>query len=163
MVDKDVDVFINNDRYKPILEALIDTFPELSHIDVETIVTISNIKTDNRDKKAKMVYADITKVSDKLLNINRLYYSGNKHYKYILQIYENHTEDLTNNQLVAVIYHELLHINSEGNLRGHDFEDFYAVIDKTKNTRWTTVEIDSILPEDITEKINEHLDNSRNF
>ena len=94
--------------------------------------------------------------------MNKQYYFGNKPYKYILQIYENHVEGLTKEQLVVVIYHELLHISVEGNLRNHDFEDFYQVIDKVKNTRWGQegMNIDSILSSDLTKQVHEHLDNT---
>lgn len=161
-INNDQDFFINNKRYKFVVETLISYFPELSHIDPDEIIVVSNIKTDNRGKKSKTTYADITKLSDKLFDVNKQYYLGNKPYKYILQIYENHVEGLTKEQLVVVIYHELLHISVEGNLRNHDFEDFYQVIDKVKNTRWGQegINIDSILSSDLTKQVHAHLDNT---
>lgn len=159
----DLDFFINDKRYKFVIKTLVDYFPELSHIDPEEIVTVSNIKVDNRNKKAKTVFADITKISDKLFAVNKEYFIGNKPYKYILQIYENHVENFTDEQLIVVIYHELLHISEEGNLRSHDFEDFYGVIDKVKNTRWANdgAQIESILDDDKTKEIQEHLANTK--
>lgn len=159
---ENTNIILSNNRYKFIIETLCNNFSELKHINPEDIVIVSNIKVDYKEKIQKLIYADITKISDRLFEVISQYYNNKNPFKYILQIYENHITELSLNQLIIVIYHELLHIGEDGILINHDFEDFYAVIDKTKDCNWCKIgyNINSILPDNITKNIQEHLSNS---
>lgn len=107
---------------KEIAEQLINSIEDLNHIDLLDI-KVGYLYSDNEKKqRGNKVFADITQVAGLLS-----YYCD---YHFIVTVYEPNVIDLTDAQIQVLIYHELLHIDSEGKLRGHDVQDFYTILDR---------------------------------
>ena len=73
----------------------------------------------------KLVYADTTRVSDKLKEFADL--------DFVITFYSPYTEELSEEILERLMYHELLHIgfkDGKASIIPHDLEDFRKLIEK---------------------------------
>lgn len=82
--------------------------------------------SDSPKKSAgKLVYADTTKVSDKLKGFANL--------DFVITFYSPNTEELSEEIMERLMYHELLHVGFKEGVAAiipHDLEDFKKVVEK---------------------------------
>lgn len=86
--------------------------------------------------EGRLVYADICTVPDK--------YKVLAEFDYIITVYENNAALLSEQGMRILLEHELRHINIKNTSKGinygiigHDFEDFYRIIEKY-GMEWST-------------------------
>lgn len=91
-----------------------------------------------KKSEGRLVFADIKPVPEQ--------YKALCEFDYIITIYTHNTALLNDMQFRILLEHELRHVNiingSKGIVYGtvgHDFEDFYAIIDKY-GIEWSTVD-----------------------
>ena len=56
--------FLINNAYRPIAEALVDKYPELSHIAVDSILFIEDLESTKKNK-GHQVFAQISTLQEK--------------------------------------------------------------------------------------------------
>ena len=90
-----------------------------------------------RTSEGRLVFADIKSVSEQ--------YKAICDFDYIITIYTPNTALLSETQFMILLEHELRHINITNGrkgivygTKGHDFEGFYAIIDKY-GMDWSTL------------------------
>lgn len=123
-----------NENYRPIAEALKAKFEELQYVPVKNILFIENTE-DKRKNNNKIVYAQISKVPGKWEEI--IYQVTGKYFHYMLEIFKENTMLMSREQIVALIYHELRHIQlvqkKDGpsiDIIGHEVEDWLNMVEK---------------------------------
>ncbi|MDA8228746.1 MAG: putative metallopeptidase [Desulfitobacterium hafniense] len=123
-----------NENYRPIAESLKAKFRELEYVPVKNILFIENTE-DKRKKNNSTVYAQISKIPPKFEEI--IYQVTGKYFEYMLEIFKENTYAMSREQIVALIYHELRHIQlvqkkdgSEIDIVGHDVEDWLNMVEK---------------------------------
>lgn len=91
-----------------------------------------------KKSEGRLIFADIKPVPEQ--------YKALCEFDYIITIYTQHTALLNDMQFKILLEHELRHVNivngSKGIVYGtvgHDFEDFYAIIDKY-GMEWSVVD-----------------------
>lgn len=161
-----------NQNYRPIAEALKAKFTELQYVPVQSILFIENLE-DKKKKNNKTMYAQISKVPNKWAEI--IYQVTGRNYEYMLEIFKYNTAHMSREQMIALIYHELRHIQFvkeklEVDIVGHDVEDWLNMVEKlglnwpsTKaqvydlladNVNWETIEgPPSLIPAEMTLKL----------
>lgn len=136
-----------NDAYRPIAEALKAKYRELEHIPVKHILFIENTE-DKRKKNKATVFAQIGKVPDRWGDI--IYQTTGKHFSYVMEIFRNNITEMSREQIIALIYHELRHIGYDGDLISHDIEDWANMVEKLGvNWAGTKAYIPDLLDKDI--------------
>ena len=116
-------------------EALVDVANSLA-----TIIYLSS--EHKKSSNGKVVHAECEKVSEK--------YKWGILCDFTITVFEPNVEGMTEEQLYALIFHELLHVgivfNSDGtesyNIVPHDLEDFKIIIDRY-GTDWSRVDGES--------------------
>jgi predicted metallopeptidase len=108
-----------NENYRPIAEALVKKFEELKHVPVKNILFIENME-DKRKKNNAIVYAQISKVPGKWEEI--IFQVAGKHFDYMLEVLKENTIHMSREQIVALIYHELRHIQIVTKKDGRDLD-----------------------------------------
>jgi len=119
-----------NQNYKPIAEKLKAKFKELQYVPVDYILFIENLE-DKKKNKNKIVCAQISKVPEKWEDI--IYQVTGRRFVYMLEIFKENTAEMSREQIIALIYHELHHIQlvkDNIDLVGHDVEDWMNMIEK---------------------------------
>lgn len=122
------DVFnfeVCNDRYKPVAEQLVEKFNELQHVDPQSILFVMNTKGKAKKGKAPIL-AKTSKVPPKWQEI--MFQTGSPAYFYIIEFSEADTSALDENQMIALIYHELRRIDLNGNVTIPDVHDWYQLL-----------------------------------
>lgn len=114
-----------NEGYRPIAEALVEKYPELGHIPVDKILFIDNVETEAR-RKGRYVLAQVGLAPSRWAQIITQL-SGVETW-YFMEIFRKNTKGLSEEQLVALIYHELRHIGRDGAMVAHDVEDWGNMI-----------------------------------
>ncbi len=109
-----------NESYRPIAETLRGKFTELENASVKNILFIDDL-TKRKTKAGKLVFAEISKIPTRWQEI--LEQTTGFYFEFLLTIYRQNTENMSRAQLVALIYHELRHIQY-GELVGHDIEEW---------------------------------------
>lgn len=136
--------WIKNWIYRPIAEKLVNKFPELSHIKPKNILFIEDMewKRPNSSKPKKYWMARISKANKQFADM-----SG---YGYTLETRNYFIEKMSREQIVALIYHELRHIDQYGDLQSHDVEDWDNMI-ATLGKDWaeTQTEIANLIEDDV--------------
>ncbi len=136
--------WIKNFIYRPIAEKLVKKFEELKHIKPSTILFIEDMEWEEpKSAKPKRHWMGrISKANKQFTEI-----SG---YDYILETRNHYIENMSREQIVALIYHELRHIDQFGDLQPHDIEDWNNMI-ATLGTDWATTQasIKDILKDEI--------------
>jgi len=118
--------YMINDAYRPIAMALADKYPELDHIKHHQILFIDNISGtgSHLDKKK---YAQIGKIPGKWQEIIQQM-TGRKFF-YVMEMFRLNICEMSREQITALIYHELRHIDIDGDLKSHDIEDWTEMIE----------------------------------
>lgn len=123
-----------NNSYRPIAEALKKKYEELQYAPIKRILFIENME-DKKKKNNKIVYAQISKVPGKWEDI--IYQVTGKYFEYTLEIFKENIINMSREQIIALIYHELRHIQlvqKEGgpdiDIVGHDVEDWLNMVEK---------------------------------
>ena len=124
---------IKNWYYAPIAERLVEKFEELEHIGVGVILFIEDVEwTKPKGVSSKKPWiARMKKANEMLENIWG--------YRYVMETRGYFTEDMSREQIIAMIYHELLHIGYEGELKPHDIEDWGSMV-ATLGANWATTQ-----------------------
>jgi len=120
---------IPSDEIRQIAEDLIEQMPELEYIK-NSSANIAYLMSDAEKKSGgKLVLGTCERVASKWFWIVP--------YEYLITLYLPNVERLNDEQMRALVLHELLHIDIEvdGNeeeyrIRPHDFEDFMIVINR---------------------------------
>lgn len=141
--------WIKNWIYRPIAEKLIKKFPELKHINPYKILFIEDMEWEKPDsiKPKRHWQARISKSNKQ--------FAAMTGYDYILETRNYYIEKMSREQIVALIYHELRHIDQYGDLQPHDIEDWDNMI-ATLGKDWSSTKAgiknlidDSILWEEL--------------
>lgn len=113
-------------KYKRIGTKLINSLPSLQDIKDVRIAFLSSDVEKKRD--GRLIFGDCTKV-------NQSRYDWTCPFDFFITIYEPNIIDFNEEQLKALIHHELLHVgvNNEGTeptfyVAPHDIEEFYEVM-----------------------------------
>lgn len=132
--------WIKNYLYRPIAEKLVLKFKELKHIRPKKILFIEDTLYEPKGDKKSWV-ARIGKASKQ--------FQAMTGYEYICQLREYYVDKMNAEQVIALIYHELRHIDLEGDLVKHDIEDWSNMI-ATLGADWaeTKAQIKNILEDD---------------
>lgn len=113
---------ISNDRLKPIADALIAKYDELSHIRVQYIVFVIN--HTSRDKKVRL--AKTSRIPVKWTEL--LFQLGAVSYLYTMEFYAKTTATMDESQIVALVYRELRKIGREGDILTYDVQDWWQIL-----------------------------------
>lgn len=136
-----------NEAYRPVAEALVKKYKEIGHVVINNILFVED--TEGKKKKAgKTVYAQIGLIPDKWDDI--IYQLTGKRFGYMMEIYKINICMMSREQIFALIYHELRHIDTDGSIKGHDIEDWTNMIEKL-GVDWgsTKASIPNLLDEDV--------------
>ncbi len=136
--------WIKNYIYRPIAVKLIKKFEEIGHIKPNKILFIEDMEWEKPDstKPKRHWQARISKTNKQFADM-----SG---YEYILETRNYFIERMDRAQIIALIYHELRHIDQWGDLQPHDIEDWDNMI-ATLGKDWATTkaEIENLIDDDI--------------
>ncbi len=128
--------WIKNYQLRPIAEKLVRKFEELKHIVPTRILFLENIVwTPSGPVPKKNWVARIGKASQWL--------QDTWGYGYVLEIKQYYMEQMSKEQLIATIYHELRHIDIDGLIKPHDIEDWDNMV-ATLGTNWVTTKAEII-------------------
>ena len=133
--------WVMNYRYKPIAYQLVNKFPELQHIDPAKILFLEDTEWEPGPAAKRPWQARISKANKQLEAMTG--------YEYVLETRKHYTGDMQGAQLVALIYHELRHIDWDGSIIKHDIEDWSNIV-ATLGADWSTTiaQIPDILDDD---------------
>lgn len=136
--------WIKNYIYRPIAIKLVQKFDELDHIRPESILFIEDTEWEPKDLTKHQWVARIKQANKELESMTG--------YEYVMELREFYTRNMTAEQVIALIYHELRHIDLDGRIIEHDIEDWENMI-ATLGVDWNTTraEIPNILSEDFNE------------
>jgi len=112
---------------REIIQKLCDQYPdELWAVRPDTIITLGVSNKERPKSSNKMASIRPLKGATKaLMQIN------NVNIRYLIELYWSDYNEWNNAQKAAVIFHELIHIDSEvGKTVKHDVEDFRIMVDK---------------------------------
>jgi len=155
VVDEWSGKYFINEYYRPIAEKLVEKFPELKYAPVKNILFVENTE-DERKKSHKTVFAQISKIPGRWEQI--IQQMTGKQFEYMIEIFKENVAGMSREQIVAVIYHELRHIqltmdgdSPKIDLVGHDIDDFINMIEKL-GANWpnTRARIPDLLDDSIT-------------
>lgn len=116
-----------NESYRPIASALVKKFDEISHVMVGNILFVED-QVSVKKKAGKTIFAQVSQVPEKWDDI--IYQITGKHFAYMMEIYKFNIVNMSREQVYALIYHELKHIDRDGSIKGHDIEDWTNMIEK---------------------------------
>lgn len=163
-----------NEAYRMIANGLKGKFKELEHVPVENIIFLDRMETEEK-KLNKKVLAKVSQIPKRYQGI--IYQLTGTIFTFMIEVFLKNISYLTREQKIAVIYHELRHlqlvITDKGpdiKIVGHHVEDWYEMIDKlgatwTKNGKavpnlldesivnWSSIENPQIMFEDTQLKI----------
>jgi predicted metallopeptidase len=108
-----------NENYRLIAQALKSKFKELECVPVNNILFIENLE-DKRKKNNAIVYAQISKTPGKWEDI--IFQVTGKHFDYMMEIFKENTAPMSREQIIALIYHELRHIQIVTKKDGRDLD-----------------------------------------
>ena len=130
-----------NENYRPIAKSLKAKFDELMYVPVTNILFIENLE-DERKKNNSIVHAQISKVPAKWEEI--IYQVTGKHFDFMMEIFKENIQHMSREQIVALIYHELRHIQlvqtkdgSKIDIVSHEVEDWINMVEKL-GLNWAT-------------------------
>lgn len=111
--------WIKNYLYRPIAERLVEKFEELGHIRPQRILFLEDTKYTKKVGKKDWI-ARVRATNNELCSVTG--------YHYIIETREDFTRDMSREQIIALIYHELRHIDTDGSLVSHDIEDWSNMV-----------------------------------
>lgn len=112
--------WIKNYLYRPITIKLIEKFEELGHIRPEKILFIEDMEWKPKETGKRTWQARISKANKQL--------SAMTGYLYVIETRGYFTDNMSREQVIALLYHELRHIDNDGGLTEHDVEEWSNVI-----------------------------------
>ena len=113
--------FVINEFYRPLATALCQKFPELQHIPAQSILFVDNTESKAKNKN-KYKNAQIAKMPEKWQQI--IYQMSGKTFDFIMEFFKLNIFEMSREQIIALVYHELRHIHRNGDLILHDIEDW---------------------------------------
>lgn len=119
--------YVINEAYRPIAGALIKKYPEIGHIPLLSILFIDNT-TGTGTSRNKRKNAQIGKIPTKWQEIIKQL-TGHT-FIYYMEFFRLNISEMSQEQIIALIYHELRHIDINGDLRHHDIEDWSEMVAK---------------------------------
>lgn len=128
---------IKNWYYQPITAKLTEKFEELAHIRIDSILFLQNIDwspPEGGPKKWTWI-ARIKKAGDILENTWG--------YDYVMEIKDWYASQMTLEQIIALVYHELRHIGGDGELLHHEVEDWNNLV-ATLGVNWATTQAEIV-------------------
>lgn len=125
ITDKD---WIKNDMYGHIAELLVEKFVELAHINVNKILFLEDVQWELKAPGKRQWMARASKANAWLTNTWG--------YRFVIQFRRYFTEKMSEEQLIALIYHELRHIGYYDEIIPHDIEDWSNMV-ATMGKDWT--------------------------
>ena len=126
-----------DEKTEELLQGIIAQVEDF--IDIRTMEPRICVLNCDQAKKSeeRLVFADIKPVSEQ--------YKALCEFDYILTVYEQNAALLSPEQFNILLEHELRHIDIKNTTKGivfgtvgHDFEDFYAIVDKY-GMEWSAV------------------------
>lgn len=133
--------YLINEYYRPIAEKLVEKFRELQYAPVNNILFIDNTE-DKRKVGHKLVFAQISKIAGRWQEI--IAQMTGKQFAFMIELFKENMYGMSREQVVAVIYHELRHIQltTDGDtpkidLVGHEIDDFVNMLEKL-GANWAT-------------------------
>ena len=139
-------VYVEVTEAKDIIEKLCEKYPdELWAVRPKTIITLGVENKKRPESSTKLASVTPLKSATKaLMMIN------NVNARYVIELFWNDWNEWNNAQKIAVIFHELIHIDHEvGKTVKHDVEDFRMIVDKL-GVDWFN---DKDLPNLLVEKV----------
>lgn len=136
----DSDHWIKSYLYRPIAAKLIKKFEELRHIVPGTILFIEDTEWKPGSEDRPWI-AKTSKANKQLQAM-----AG---YGFVIETREWYTEKMSREQITALLYHELKHIDTDGSILKHDIEDWECMV-ATLGMNWATTKanIPDILDDD---------------
>jgi len=119
--------WIANHKYEQIAKKLVERFEELAHIDTSKILFLEDPDYVKKSGKRQWM-ARVRKAPKELVEIWG--------YWFIMEIRSWFIENTTDNQRVALIYHELRHCGEGLDVVKHDVEDWSNMVNAL-GTDWT--------------------------
>jgi hypothetical protein len=140
--------YLINDSYRPIAEQLCRKFTRELHAQSEEILFVDNLK-DRKLNKGRLVFAQISVIQPKMAEIIEQM-TGRK-FKFIMEFFKKNMEMMAREQIIALVYHELRHIDSVGKLVDHDIADWAEMLTKIgPNWATTRASIPDLLDDSLT-------------
>lgn len=121
--------WIKNYQYRPIARKLIEKFEEIEHIRSEEILFIEDTDWKPKESDKRPWQARISKANKQLAAMTG--------YGYVLETRRYFIETMSKEQIIALIYHELRHIDKEGDIIKHDVEEWINLL-ATLGTGWNS-------------------------
>ena len=112
-----------SEKYAKIGKFLIEQCEELKNLDGESIIYLSS--TAEKKSKKRKVLGECEKVQEK----NKWAIPCD----FTITLFEPNLIGLTDDQVAIVVYHELLHIGTDGDshwVKQHDLDDFKKVVER---------------------------------
>ncbi len=116
-----------NESYRPIAAALIEKYPELNHIAVESILFVEDTESAKKNK-GQTVFAQIGTIPEKWSDI--VYQTSGQPFDYLLEIFKINMAMMSREQIIALVYHELRHIGKDGKIIDHEISDWTNMVEK---------------------------------
>lgn len=137
----DKNKWIMNYRYRPIAEQLVRKFKELKHILPEEILFLEDTEWEPTPAAKQPWIARIKKANKQL--------TAATGYEYVFEARHYYTGDMGAAKITALVYHELRHIDKEGDIIRHDIENWSNMV-ATLGHDWATTmaDIPNILDKD---------------
>jgi hypothetical protein len=127
VVDEANGKFIVNEGWRPIAKGLIEKYTELKHIAPDSLVFIDNISDTGKSRNI-FRFANTNKVPPKWSDV--LHQLSGKRFDYYIEFFKTNTDQLADEQIVALVYRQLRYINKDGEIIHPDIMDFVETIDK---------------------------------
>lgn len=109
--------WIKNYYFRPIAQKLVDKFDEIKHIHPQRILFLENTAwSPGKGSTKKTWIARICKANQWLMETWG--------YHYIMELKSFFMEKMSKEQVIATVYHELRHIDTDGDIKPHDVEDW---------------------------------------
>jgi len=136
-----------NDAYRPIAQALANKYEEISHVKVNEILFIDNT-TGSGTTLDKRKNAQISKLPGKWREL--LTQMTGRSFYYMMEFYKTNIFEMSREQVTTLIYHELRHIDADGDLRHHDIEEWAEVAERL-GVEWSRphLSIPDLLDDDV--------------
>lgn len=116
-----------NESYRSIAAALIEKYPELNHIAVESILFVEDTESAKKNK-GQTVFAQIGTIPEKWSDI--VYQTSGQPFDYLLEIFKINMAMMSREQIIALVYHELRHIGKDGKIIDHEISDWTNMVEK---------------------------------
>lgn len=157
MVDEYNGEYFINEAYRPIAEQLKEKFfDELKWVPVNNMLFVDRQETKQKHAN-KVVCAQVSKVPVRFQEI--IYQLSGRYFAFMIEIFKANTAHMSRAQIVALLYHEMRHIqlvttpnSSDIKIVGHDIEDWSNMIEKL-GVDWNSTKrpIPDLLDDSITD------------